>query len=228
MGNAHQLIRPDAVGLDAVGLDAMSQRSWRATTFFAAGTVSLLVLSLLGSLVLWVTLPWALLSWSPTLVVSGSMSPAVDEGDVVLIRAVDAGAVGRDTVVLYTHPDLGRVLHRVIGPHPRGGYLLQGDANPHPDTAPVHPGQLHGAAILLVPWVGLPSLWLVRGNYPALAAAAALLVGSCPYCPKPSTLPSIRGSVGGDRYSPMSCPLPPSTPSSSSWGPACMKPSWIG
>lgn len=156
---------------------AAGRPAWVRHGLYAAGTGSLLVLSLLASLAVWTVLPWALLGWSPTVVVSDSMRPAVRTGDVVLLRPADPHTVGRGTVVVYVDQEGARVLHRVVHRAPDGRYVLQGDANPTPDSAPVVPDRVRGAAVLLVPWIGVPSVWLGRGDTPALVGAAlALLV----------------------------------------------------
>jgi signal peptidase I len=143
---------------------------------YAAGTVSMLILSMTASLGLWIGLPWVLLGWSPTLIVSGSMSPQVSPGDVVLVRPVPQDELGPDTVVLYDRPETGRVLHRIVAVLPDGTFRTQGDANDVPDSAPVSPADVRGVAVLAVPWVGRPSLWLRDGEPVPLVATGAALV----------------------------------------------------
>lgn len=150
--------------------------AWERPALFVAGTGSLLVLSVLASLVVWMVLPWVLLGWSPSVVVSGSMRPAVRAGDVVLLRPVDPWAVGADTIVAYDDPGRGRVLHRVVERRANGQYLLKGDANPTADSAAVSPRQIRGAAVLLVPWIGTPSMWLATGDLPAVIVTGAALL----------------------------------------------------
>ncbi|WP_165640239.1 signal peptidase I [Klenkia brasiliensis] len=154
------------------------------TTAFVAGTVSSLLLTVALGLATWIVLPTLVLGWHPTLVTSGSMEPVVSPGDVVVLR--DAGTAGLDvgTVVLYDLPGTGRVLHRVVAVQDDGTYVVQGDANPAPDAAPVRPDQVRGAAVLEVPFIGLPSLWVERGDTTSLALAAALLVTTVWLAPK--------------------------------------------
>ena len=59
VGNAHQLtrLRP-----------AARPQAWKRTVLYGAGTVSMLMISMVSSLSLWIALPWAFLDWSPTLV----------------------------------------------------------------------------------------------------------------------------------------------------------------
>ena len=166
MGNPHQL--------SAAGQPA--GKGWRKPLLYGAGTVSMLVISMATSLSLWIALPWALLGWSPTLVTSGSMQPLVAPGDVVMIRPVDPAELTPNAVVLYDRPDTGRVLHRILEANPDGTFVTGGDANTAPDSAFVHAEDIQGAAVLAVPWIGRPSLWLSQDRIGLLACAAVLLL----------------------------------------------------
>jgi len=137
----------------------------------AAGMVAMLVTA---------SVP-VLFGWHSTVVVSGSMTPGVRPGDVVV-----AGPVTRDTttrtapgtVVLVDDPaEPGRLLlHRLVDYDDMGRMILKGDANPGPDSTPVPVQKLKGVATLRIPYVGLPYLWVQQGLYlPALGAVAVLL-----------------------------------------------------
>jgi signal peptidase I len=170
MGNAHQL----TVSSPAT---RPSAKTWQKTLLYGAGTVSMLVISVVTSLSLWIALPWAFLDWSPALVTSGSMQPLVAPGDVVMIRPVSPEELTANTVVLFERVDGERVLHRIMEQLPDGTFRTQGDANAVPDSDLLHIDQVRGAAVLAVPWVGRPSLWLSEGQVPHLGATAlALLV----------------------------------------------------
>ncbi len=168
MGNANQL----------TGSSAAERKTFRRTALYGAGTVSMLVLSMAMSLSLWIAFPWLFLGWAPTLVTSGSMQPLVAPGDVVMIRPVAVEDLTPNTVVLYDRPDTGRVLHRILEQLPDGTYRTGGDANASPDSIFVHAEDIQGAAVLAVPWIGRPSLWLHEGRMVTLAVAGiGLLVG---------------------------------------------------
>jgi signal peptidase I len=166
VGNAHQLTA------------ASERRTWGRTLLYGAGTVSMLIISMALSLSLWIVFPWLFLGWTPTLVTSGSMAPLVAPGDVVMIRPVGVAELTPNTVVLYDRPDTGRVLHRILEQLPDGTYRTGGDANAGPDSVFVHAEDVHGAAVLAVPWIGRPSLWLYEERTVALVLAGlALLAG---------------------------------------------------
>jgi signal peptidase I len=168
VGNAHQLTQ-----------GAQPERkTWGRTALYGAGTVSMLIISMATSLSLWIAFPWLFLGWTPTLVTSGSMQPLVAPGDVVMIRPVTPDQLTPNTVVLYDTPGTGRVLHRILEQLPDGTFRTGGDANASPDSASVHVDDIGGAAVLAVPWIGRPSLWLHEGRTLALVAAGiGLLVG---------------------------------------------------
>ena len=170
MGNAHQLSRrgrstttaeratAEPTSTSAAGKPAARvTKTWQRTVLYGAGTISMLFISMVSSLSLWIFLPWGFLGWSPTLVTSGSMEPLVSPGDVVMIRPVSPEELLPNTVVLYDRPDTGRVMHRILEQMPDGTFRTGGDANAVPDSAFVHVDDIEGAAVLAVPWVGRPS-----------------------------------------------------------------------
>lgn len=174
MGNAHQLTGAASSGK---GAPRPAGKAVQRTVLYGAGTVSMLLISMASSLYLWIGLPWAFLDWSPTLVTSGSMAPLVTPGDVVMVRPVSPRELTPNTVVLFVRDGGERILHRIVEQMPDGTFRTQGDANQVPDSEFLHANQVRGAAVLAVPWVGRPSLWLQEGRYlPLTAAAIALLV----------------------------------------------------
>ena len=62
-----------------------------------------------------------------------SMSPFIKDGDVLTIAPVQGSAPGFGDVVVFTHPNTGRlIIHRVIGKK-AGSYLTKGDNAPEED-----------------------------------------------------------------------------------------------
>jgi len=116
--------------------------------------------------------------WCSTVVMSGSMAPALGVGDVVLVRPVDDPAELRPgQVLLVDDPDhRGRLrLHRLVEPDSSGGLVLRGDANPHADTAHVDPSAVHGAVAWRFPLLGLPAVGLRTGR-PGLVVAGVIVL----------------------------------------------------
>jgi hypothetical protein len=131
-------------------------------------------LTFLGTLAACALLP-LLLGLSGAVVQSGSMSPLINAGDVVLTQALPASApapMGR--VIIFPAPvgsaRPGTELHRLVAANPDGSLVTAGDANADPDSSSLSRGDILGQGRLLVPWVGLPSFWARTGAYPQLAA----------------------------------------------------------
>lgn len=121
---------------------------------------------------LWAAVP-ALWGWVPTTVASGSMSPGIEVGDVVIAMPVDPERIAPGQVLLVEdpqHPGELR-LHRLVKMNTEGAFILRGDANTSDDSDPVAPEAVQGVGVLRVPWVGLPGLWLRTGDVTALAVA---------------------------------------------------------
>ena len=93
-----------------------------------------------------------------------SMEPGMHRGDLAVVR--EAPAYREGDVVTYRHPQIGNVIHRIIG---RDGerYLFQGDHNDFVD--PYHPARADfvGKLWFHVPGVGT---WLSRFQSPVYAA----------------------------------------------------------
>lgn len=143
---------------------------------FAAGLMSLTIVTALAGLALIATALPAIMSWGRVVLTSGSMSPLIDPGDVVIAERVQH-PIDPGTVVVFHNPNKpgSLVTHRVLEVLPDGTYRTKGDANPQPDVSPVTPDRIIGRGVLLVPVIGLPAVWIGHGH-PELAAAAAAVV----------------------------------------------------
>jgi signal peptidase len=135
-----------------------------------------MVLAVAGVLLVGGTVP-ARLGWSTSVVISGSMSPAVEAGDVVVTSPVPENRMRPGLVIRFHDPRRpGRyVLHRVVRVAEDGRLVTKGDANLVTDVAPVPKGTVTGVWRLRVPYVGLPVLWWIRGEHLRLALTAAAL-----------------------------------------------------
>jgi signal peptidase len=137
------------------------------------------------SLFSWTILPFAV-GWSPSVVVTGSMEPSIEPGDIVVTAPIDpsllkAGHVIRFKDPSHTHPYL---LHRIYEISDDGTFVTKGDANQSKDSTPVPLDNVTGVARLRVPVIGLPAVWLRNGQYLqlgltllAVAIAARVLTG---------------------------------------------------
>jgi len=132
-------------------------------------------LTVLLGLALWTVLPLGL-GWQPTVVLTGSMQPAVRPGDVVLTREVPPEALRPGHVLLVTDPARPGtlLLHRYVRTDADGGLVLRGDANAADDAQPVTAQDVRGVGVLRVPWVGLVHAWLAAGR---VATTGLLVLG---------------------------------------------------
>ncbi|AXV10099.1 Signal peptidase I (plasmid) [Euzebya pacifica] len=164
--NKHPPTRSGPGPLPDRGLFAAA--AWLASTLWlvAAGlvvVVAVIVVALPGTHLLTVT--------------SGSMSPALDPGDVVIVVAREESlAVGQ----LATFPDTGRggllVTHRVVDHTDVDGqlaYATRGDANQSADPTPVPHSDLVGVVRIVLPDVGR---LLPTGPHGPLPGVTALLL----------------------------------------------------
>ena len=185
-------IRSPEASLQEVGTER-----WAAVGSFLFANFSLFVA---GWLLLFVFVPVATFGWTPVVVTSGSMEPAVRAGDTVLLQPQTGEPLAPGTVVAFNdRTDSGTLtLHRIVGVHPDGSFRTRGDANAVDDRAPVHPTDIEGVARMLVPMVGLPAHWL-RTSLPSfmvwfgLTLFAGWLVTAGPDLSKPSSAGSVRG-----------------------------------
>lgn len=82
------------------------------------------------------------------LVISDSMEPNINTGDLIMVKKSDDYAVG--DVVTYISDDGRSITHRIIS-ITFGGYILQGDNNPERDGGTIRPDQIVGKMILRIP-----------------------------------------------------------------------------
>ncbi len=83
---------------------------------------------------------------SPVVVLSGSMSPAFEAGDMIFIQKTDPYTLKVNDVICYLEEE-SAVTHRIMEIQQQDGsllYITQGDANNTEDATPVSPEQVQG------------------------------------------------------------------------------------
>ncbi|MGH9062098.1 MAG: signal peptidase I, partial [Acidimicrobiales bacterium] len=172
-------LRPATVSPD--GLTATTgEPSWAR---LAITVLARTYLALLGGLAFWSVAP-ALAGWHSTVVLTGSMRPLVQPGDVLVYQPVRAAQLRVGQIALVRNPaHPGSLLsHRVAAVNADGTITTKGDANHQADSTPVPAGDVIGLGRLEVPKVGLPVVWGHDGRTAALlafmAVTAAALVGA--------------------------------------------------
>ena len=117
-------------------------------------------------------------------VLSGSMRPTLDPGDLVVVRAVDPNEIGVGSVVTFQMEsgDPAVTTHRVVSQgvneHGEAVYLTRGDGNESADPVWIKDVQLRGTVWYSVPYVGFAAHLMPQNLREALAglAGGALLV----------------------------------------------------
>lgn len=83
---------------------------------------------------------------SPVIVLSGSMSPEFEAGDMIIIQKTDPYTLKVNDVICYLEEE-SAVTHRIMEVQQQDGkplYITKGDANNTEDTTPVTPDQIRG------------------------------------------------------------------------------------
>jgi signal peptidase len=98
---------------------------------------------------------FGLLGFRPMVVGSGSMSPALDAGDIAVITRVSPNAIDEGDIIQFDRSGT-TVIHRVVEVHDDGSpvFITQGDANDSPDSNPVYPIQIEGRVRFRIPKLG--------------------------------------------------------------------------
>ena len=116
-----------------------------------------------------VTLLPLLFGWRPYVVESSSMAPRIKVGDVILAAPEHNPQKLLGRVTVFHDPDPGRVgdikSHRVVAINSDGTLTTKGDANQSVDSVHVKVSAVVGLGRLLVRYVGLPLIWVQKGEW---------------------------------------------------------------
>lgn len=147
---------------------------------FGMGLLSLFTTTVVLALMAWAVVPDMLLGWQSSVVASGSMSPRINEGDIVVVRPLDSDAFQPGDVVLFD-TEAGPTVHRLVE---RSGHFFttKGDANTAHDARPVHVDSVRGRGVYLVPWIGLPLRWRDEGRWVPVGAFIVAIAAAALTC----------------------------------------------
>ncbi|MGI6513653.1 MAG: signal peptidase I [Syntrophomonadales bacterium] len=122
--------------------------------------------AVISVLVMWFAM--GVFSYSPQVIITGSMQPAMNIGDVAIVHKLPKDKIRSevqvDDIILFPMGEI-KVIHRVIGITERDGnyfYATKGDANDAPDSGWTLQDNVLGKVVMVVPKAGWPSL-LLRG-----------------------------------------------------------------
>ena len=127
--------------------------------------LSFLVPTLLIALTIWFSLGF--LGIYPTVIVSKSMSPLIEPGDLVIVLKVPYYKI-RVGDIIHFWDGQQFIVHRVIDIRVIGSYkffITKGDANEAPDPDPVPQTSVLGKMILVIPKIGWLSILIKRLIY---------------------------------------------------------------
>jgi len=123
-----------------------SPTSWIITTVFCI-------------VIIWFSV--GLFPFHPSVVMSGSMRPMMDAGDVVIIAKVPADVIKEGDIIQFRKAEEITVMHRVIEiqeTEEAKFFITKGDDNAEPDTEPVIPQNVVGKHVLTIPKIGWASI----------------------------------------------------------------------
>jgi len=134
-----------------------------------------------GLLLSWAVLLPTALGWRATVVVSGSMEPAVHVGDVLLFDKEDPATLKAGRIILFDDPNRpGQLIsHRLYGSGPDGTLITKGDANASTDSSPLQAAHLRGAARMVLPRIGLLAVWRYRGTVTSRLWLVVTVLAGC-------------------------------------------------
>lgn len=109
---------------------------------------------------------------------SGSMTPTLNVGDIVLVRPVDLEGVSNGDIIAFSN-GLNVIIHRVVGVDSSGECLVtRGDANSDNDPLWACRGTIIGKAVFKIPYLGYPILLFIEymgGVFETLLSITCLL-----------------------------------------------------
>src|SRR4051794_25211857 len=101
---------------------------------FVSGLACLAAVAALAWLVVLAVVP-GLFGWRTVSLTSGSMTPALHVGDLVIARPSSGQRVKLGTVAVFKDPaGDGLITHRIVARNPDGTYVTKGDANQVADS----------------------------------------------------------------------------------------------
>ena len=147
------------------------KKVWSITSTVLVSIIVLAAIFLMGS---------RLVGYRIFNIVSGSMEPEYNVGDLIYVKEVDPSSVKvGDVITFVLNEDLVVATHRVVRiDAEKQHFYTKGDANETEDGSPVHFNNLIGIPQFSVPWLGYVSDFIQHspGMYITIAAVTILIV----------------------------------------------------
>ncbi|NLU46617.1 MAG: signal peptidase I [Syntrophomonadaceae bacterium] len=115
----------------------------------------------------------------PSVIVSGSMLPVIQIGDVVIVKKIPAEQVQVGDIIQFKTENI-RVAHRVIDIREENHQkvlITKGDNNQAVDSDPVLPEQVVGRVVAIIPKIGWPSMIIHSADLSAFKLLAEQING---------------------------------------------------
>jgi len=115
----------------------------------------LIVVALLAPAIIY-AVPFVVSGYSSSIIMSGSMDPAVPVGSVVVVNRVNPDRVKVGDIIVFQKSDT-KTIHRVVEKIVENDsycFKTKGDANEDPDPGLVQPEQVQGSLLLNIPYYG--------------------------------------------------------------------------
>lgn len=141
--------------------------------------VAYAIVGVAGWLLLLTTVP-RIAGWQPTVITGHSMEPAIERGDVVIVRPTPQSAYVPGAVITFADANRpGRlVTHRVVAVRTDGMLVTKGDNNRDDDPQPIAPQRVRGRAVLRLPFAGRAVVWFLDRRWLPLALTFAVLASA--------------------------------------------------
>ncbi len=147
------------------------KKIWNIVTTIAVVVVVLCAVFLMGS---------RLLGYQVYTVISGSMVPTYDVGDLIYVKKTDLSQIEiGDPITFILNEDLVVATHRVVDiDEEKQCFYTKGDANEIADTDPVHFKNVIGVPQFSIPFLGYVSDYVQNppGMYVTIAVIAVLII----------------------------------------------------
>lgn len=144
--------------------------------------ISVLIAAALLAPIIIYAVPSIMDGYYSSVIMSGSMEPAVQVGSIVVTQKIDVDNVNAGDIIVFHRSD-SKTLHRVVEKIVENDsyyFKTKGDANEDPDPWLVQPEQVQGALLLTIPYYGYLLYYAGTpiGFVLMVIVPAALLIGN--------------------------------------------------
>ena len=95
-----------------------------------------------------------ILNYKMYYVKSGSMSPTINIGSLIVVEKKETATINIQDVVTFRTSNKTVVTHRLVGVTDRGSYLTRGDANDSIYYTTINKDNIIGKVVFTLPYVG--------------------------------------------------------------------------